>query len=139
MKSVPFAASRAAAVAMHVELSPTPAWSDSARKRRSPSSARCTASGSSWPRRDDAAAKTGQHLLVEQHGRRAGDALIDDQADGVRADVDDGQRPAVLEPALRVCDHAAGAASLCWPLELRDALGRVDFSACRGPTGSDWS
>ncbi len=52
-------------------------------------------------RRDDAAAEAGQHLLVEQHRRRARYPLIDDQTDRVRPDVDDGQRPAILEPALR--------------------------------------
>ena len=46
------------------------------------------------------AAKAGQHLLVENRGRAAGEALIDDQPNRIRADIDDRDRGTVIEPAL---------------------------------------
>ncbi len=42
-----------------------------------------------------------QHLLVEDRGRAAGEAFVHDQAHGVRADVDDGDRRPVIETTLR--------------------------------------
>ena len=46
------------------------------------------------------AAETGQHLLVEDRRRAARQALIGDEAHRVRADVDDGNRLAVVEASL---------------------------------------
>src|SRR5262249_19221662 len=60
-------------------------------------------------RRGNAAAEAGQHFLVEQDGRRARDPLIDDEADRVRSDINDGQGPPILQPALRMGNHLAGA------------------------------
>jgi hypothetical protein len=47
------------------------------------------------------AAKSREHLFVEDRRRRAGQPLVDDETDRVRADVDDGDRMTVVEPALR--------------------------------------
>ena len=47
------------------------------------------------------AAEPGEHLLVEDRSRAAGEALVDDEAHGVRADVDDRDRRPVIETALR--------------------------------------
>ena len=46
------------------------------------------------------AAETGQHLFVENRRRRARQTFVDDEADRVRADVDDGDRRPMIEPAL---------------------------------------
>ena len=46
------------------------------------------------------AAEAGQHLFVEDRRRRARQPLVDDEADRVRADIDDGDRRPVVEPAL---------------------------------------
>ena len=46
------------------------------------------------------AAEAGQHLFVEDRRRRARQPFVDDEADRVRADIDDGDRRPVVEPAL---------------------------------------
>ena len=57
--------------------------------------------GGQEPGRLHLAAKAAKHLLVEDGGGAAGQPLVHHQAHGVRADVDDGDRRAVVEPALR--------------------------------------
>ena len=47
------------------------------------------------------AAEAGERLFVEQRRRAAGDALVDDEAHRVRADVDHRDRRPIVEPALR--------------------------------------
>src|SRR5690606_23103456 len=86
------------------------------------------------PGRDEAAAEAGEHLLVEEDRRRSGDALVDDQTDRVRPDVDNGQRPAVGQPALGVSDHAlpAWAAFFC-RLNCAIRFGACDFRASPRP------
>ncbi|MCY1241521.1 hypothetical protein D9M72_544270 [compost metagenome] len=51
--------------------------------------------------RIDALAETAHHLFVEQHGRRAAQAFIDDKADGVRTDIDNGNRADAGQTPLR--------------------------------------
>ena len=46
-------------------------------------------------------AEAGENLLVEDRGRRARQPLVDDEANRVRSDVDDGDRGTVVEAALR--------------------------------------
>jgi hypothetical protein len=47
------------------------------------------------------ATEAAQGLLVEQRGRAAGEPLVDDETDRVGADIDDGDRRAGVEAALR--------------------------------------
>ena len=47
----------------------------------------------------DRAAKPTEDLFVEQRRRTADRALVDDEADGVRADIDDADRLQFAEPA----------------------------------------
>ena len=92
MKSLPFLASRQAAVASTHSRS-TCMVSHSARKRLSAASAFSTASAASSALGLHLAAEAGQRLFVEQRRRTAGDALVDHEAHRVRTDVDD-RRPA---------------------------------------------
>src|SRR5690606_12110145 len=52
-----------------------------------------------------AATEPRQHLLVEEDGRRARNAFIDDEANRVRADIDDRNRFPAGQPALRAAVH----------------------------------
>jgi hypothetical protein len=55
----------------------------------------------------EAARKPAQLLLVEERRRRARQPLVDDETDGIGADVDDGDRPAAIgEPARRLVERA---------------------------------
>ena len=63
-----------------------------ARKRRSASSAFSTALLAELARRRDGAPEAAQDLLVEERRRGPDRALVDDEAHGVRADVDDADR-----------------------------------------------
>ena len=85
--------------------------------------------------RDDAAAEAGQHLFVEQHGRRARQPLIDDETDRVRPDVDDRQRSAVLAagPAMQISHQLAAASAFLRRLNWAMRLGACDFSASPRP------
>jgi len=47
-------------------------------------------------------AETGQDFLVEDRRRRPRQALVDDKTDRVRADIDDGNRRPVIEPAFGI-------------------------------------
>ena len=90
------------------------------------------------PGRRDVAAEAAQHLLVEDRRRRAGEALIGDEAHRVRADIDDGDRAGrpcsrpCASRRLRGCSSALSA--------FREGLrGSTSSAICRGRTGSDWS
>ncbi len=61
--------------------------------------------------RDNTLAKARKHLFVEKHCGRPGDPLIDDKANRVRPDVDDGDRAAVLQPTLRLRNHQCAIAA----------------------------
>ena len=57
--------------------------------------------GGEQPGRLHLASEAGEDLLVEDRGRRARQPLVDHEAHRVRADVDDGDRGAVVQAALR--------------------------------------
>ena len=59
------------------------------------------------PGREHLAAEAGEHLFVEDRRQAAGQPLVDDEADRVRADVDDRHRRAVVDAALRERPGAA--------------------------------
>ena len=109
MKSRPFEASRGAAVAR--------TWSAAARicvgqrdEAADGGQRRGDRLGVEPAARGDAAAEAAQLLLVEERRRRAAEPLVDDEADRVRADVDDGDRPAAVgEPAGRLVARARGS------------------------------
>ena len=80
----------------------------------------------------DAGAEAGEDLFVEERRRRAGETLVDDETDGIRPDVDDGDRAASGDAALRGqrLSRAGGA---------RKHEARRISAIGRGPKGSDWS
>ena len=80
----------------------------------------------------DASAEAGQDLLVEERRRRTGEALVDHETDGVRADVDDGDRAASRDAALR-------GQRLSRAGEARKHEARRISAIGRGPKGLDWS
>ena len=102
-KDLPFLASRQAAVAI-ARTCPTSMRSHSARKRRMRRERLLDRVGGEQAGRLHLAAETGQHLLVEDRRRAAGQPLIDDEAHRVRADVDDRDRRPVIETTLRHVD-----------------------------------
>ena len=57
--------------------------------------------GGQQPGRLNLPSEAGEHFLIEDRRRRARQAFVDDEADRVRADVDDGNRRPVIKPALR--------------------------------------
>ncbi len=57
--------------------------------------------GRQQPGRLHLAAEPAQHLFVEDRSGAAGQSFVDHQPHRVRADVDDGDRRAIVEPALR--------------------------------------
>ena len=57
--------------------------------------------------REHLAAEAGEHLFVEDRRQAARQPLVDDEADRVRADVDDRDRRAVVDAALRERPGAA--------------------------------
>ena len=90
--------------------------------------------GIELPGRNDAASKAGQHLLVEENGRRPRDSLIDDKANGVRPDVDDRYRLTVLEPTLGLRGISwRSRRTSCGVGTGRSAWARVLFSATPRP------
>ena len=117
-----------------------------ARKRASAASARSTPSLAELAGRGDRAAEAAQHLLVEQRRRAAHGALVDDEAHGIRADVDDADR---LELVTRLCSPnnrsklVTCASDRLLLQSLREqaepAAGSSPSAPARGPTGSGWS
>ena len=99
MKSAPSSASRTAAVAKARTFF-TSRMRAMERKRTSAASARSTASLAELAGRGDGAAEPAQHLLVEQRRRRAHGALVDDEAHGIRADIDDADGLELVNPVL---------------------------------------
>jgi len=90
------------------------------------------------------AAEAAQGLLVEDFSRTARQPLVDDEANGVRANIDHGDWRAVVEPSLRVGwikFHRSQSARR----PIRQAPGGAAAAArnpsaiCRVLTGSDWS
>ena len=79
------------------------------------------------PRRLHFAAEPAQRLLVEQLGRAAREALIDDKAHGIRADVDDGNRRTVVQASLGVEFGAA-----------HGSVQRKALAACFRPMAADY-
>ena len=57
--------------------------------------------GGQQPGRLNLSSEAREHLLIEDRRRRARQAFVDDEADRVRADVDNGNRRPVVKPALR--------------------------------------
>ena len=110
-KAGPFAASRAAAVASTQDLADADRVAEHAEARERLERPldrvlRQPAGGG------DVAAEPAQELLVVERRRRPGQALVDDEAHRVRADVDDRHRPADLEAPVRLAaasDPASGA------------------------------
>ena len=103
------------------------------------------------PGAEHVAAQPAQHLLIEDRRRGAHQSLIGDQADRVRADIDDGNGFADLEATLCVLGHVAERPLCCNPVRIWRTTSRPASSAppassgssssatCRAPTGSDWS
>ena len=104
----------------------------STRKRASAASARATASSSRRPVVATWRPSPAQHLLVEDRRRRAGEALIGDEAHRVRADVDDRRsaRPTFSRPgASRRFESCRSALST-----FRErSWGLTSSAICRGP------
>ena len=122
MKALPLRASRQAAVASTHSRS-TRMVSHSARKRLQRAERLLDRVGGEQALGLHLAAEAGQRLFVEERRRAAGHALVDDEADRVRADVDDRDRRAVVEPALRRCCRR-WRASQARSARRREAAGR---------------
>ena len=99
-KALPFLASRQAAVAIRPELRDLQAIAQRAkapqRRERLLDRVRGQQAG-----RLHLAAEARQHLLVEDRGRAAGEALVDHEPHRVRADIDDRDRRSMIETTLR--------------------------------------
>ena len=131
MNSAPFFASRIAAVAITSSVGHT----HLPRKRGKPAK---RAAGlfrrivGELPGLGHAGAEARQDFLVEERRRRAGEPLVDDETDRVRPDVDDADRAAAGDAALRGLrlSRAGGA---------RKHEARRISASGRGRRGSDWS
>src|SRR5690606_6607747 len=90
-------------------------------------------SGGRQPSRlGDTGTEPRQDLLVDKRRRRAREALVDDESNGVRPDVDYADRPQPGDAPLRGRRLSrAGAA--------RRHAGRRISATARGPKGWDWS
>ena len=134
MKSAPLLASRGAAVAS-TWTNATFIRSIRTRKRRSAVRAEATACGSRRPVVASPRARP-RVLLVEERRRRAAQALVDDETDRVRADVDDRDRPGAIEATRRILDEGSPRSQTrlaCW----RQGFGRagLDRLAASGEAG----
>ncbi|MNL63910.1 hypothetical protein D3C87_1880810 [compost metagenome] len=82
----------------------------------------------------DALAQTAHDLLVEQHGRSAAQTFVNDKANGVRADIHNGNRADAGQTPLRFrFDHAIPV-YLCQLLfQPAISFGALDFRASPRP------